>query len=91
MTWTTTRDLDAFKAAAGDFLRARPAEHTGLLSVVSSLRVLGADAYGEDAPSFGWRRCGVPAAVDGAYVWTSPRPGAGTERCVPPSAAGSTG
>ncbi|MFE2162214.1 hypothetical protein ACFW9M_30945 [Streptomyces lydicus] len=38
MTWTTTRDLDAFEAAAGDFLRARPAEHTVLLSVVSSLR-----------------------------------------------------
>ncbi|MFH9869309.1 GNAT family N-acetyltransferase [Streptomyces lydicus] len=37
MTWTTTRDLDAFEAAAGDFLRARPAEHTLLLSVVSSL------------------------------------------------------
>ncbi|WP_077194027.1 GNAT family N-acetyltransferase [Streptomyces lydicus] len=74
MTWTTTRDLDAFEAAAGDFLRARPAEHTVLLSAVSSLRVLGVDAYGEAAPSFGWRRCGGPAAVDAAYVWTPPRP-----------------
>ncbi|MFI0710119.1 GNAT family N-acetyltransferase [Streptomyces inhibens] len=73
MTWTTTRDLDAFEAAAGTFLRGRPAEHTVLLSVTSSLRVIGTDAYGEDAPSFGWWRRDGRSAVGAAFVWTPPR------------------
>ncbi|MGW1379615.1 GNAT family N-acetyltransferase [Streptomyces sp. NPDC002446] len=78
MTWTMTRDLDAFEAAAGEFLRRRPAEHTVLLSVASALRELGTDAYGDDAPSFGWWRPGggsaAPGAVGAAFVRTPPRP-----------------
>ncbi|MFJ8674008.1 GNAT family N-acetyltransferase [Streptomyces sp. NPDC093589] len=77
--WRTTQDLDAFEEAAGAFLRSRPVEHTLLLSVTSSLRVLGADAYGSDAPRFGWWRPARTqttggAAVEGAFVWTPPRP-----------------
>ncbi|MEV0369046.1 GNAT family N-acetyltransferase [Streptomyces sp. NPDC050636] len=74
MAWTTTQDLDAFEAAAGTFLRARPTDHTVLLSVTASLRELGADAYGADAPWFGWwQRGGRETAVEAALVWTPPR------------------
>ncbi|WP_407288557.1 GNAT family N-acetyltransferase [Streptomyces sp. BP-8] len=72
MAWTTTRDPGAYEAAAGEFLRGRPAEHTVLLSVVSALRELGRDRYGDDAPSFGWWRRGG-GAVGAAFVWTPPR------------------
>ncbi|TJZ56952.1 GNAT family N-acetyltransferase [Streptomyces piniterrae] len=73
MTWTTTQDLDAFEASAGAFLRARPAEHTVLLSVTASLRAIGADAYGAGAPWFGWWRRGGAETVGAAFVWTPPR------------------
>ncbi|MFI5520283.1 GNAT family N-acetyltransferase [Streptomyces platensis] len=74
MTWTTTRDPAVYGAAAGAFLRSRPTAHTVLLSVASRLRALGADAYGDDAPLFGWWRPDGRAAVGAAFVWTPPRP-----------------
>ncbi|WP_329144320.1 GNAT family N-acetyltransferase [Streptomyces sp. NBC_01456] len=73
MAWTTTQDPEDFEAAAGAFLRSRPTAHTVLLSVVSSLRSLGADVYGADAPAFGWWRPSGQAPVGAAFVWTPPR------------------
>ncbi|MFI9079233.1 GNAT family N-acetyltransferase [Streptomyces sioyaensis] len=73
MTWTTTRNPADFEAAAGAFLRSRPAAHSVLLSVTSSLRSLGADAYGADAPAFGWWRRSGREPVGAAFVWTPPR------------------
>ncbi|MGX1970850.1 GNAT family N-acetyltransferase [Streptomyces kronopolitis] len=73
MAWSTTQDPETFEAAAGAFLRSRPVRHTVLLSVVSSLRSLGADAYGARAPEFGWWRPGEAAPVGAAFVWTPPR------------------
>ncbi|MFI1302183.1 GNAT family N-acetyltransferase [Streptomyces sioyaensis] len=73
MTWTMTRHLADFEAAAGAFLRSRPAAHTVLLSVASSLRSLGADAYGAEAPAFGWWRRDGQGPVGAALVWTPPR------------------
>jgi hypothetical protein len=73
MTWTTTDDLNAFTTAAGDFLRARPVQHTILLSVTASLRAAGARLYGEDAPAYGWWR-EEGGQVAGAFLWTPPRP-----------------
>ncbi|MFG2092067.1 GNAT family N-acetyltransferase [Streptomyces sp. NPDC048612] len=74
MTWTMTRDLPVYDAAAGAFLRSRPAVHTVPLSVVSSLRSLGADVYGDEAPLCGWWRPDGRDAVAAAFVWTPPRP-----------------
>ncbi|MFI0815527.1 GNAT family N-acetyltransferase [Streptomyces sp. NPDC021098] len=73
MAWTTTSDLDAFQAAAGAFLRARPVQHTLLLTVVSSLEAAGSGRYGDQPPVFGWWRA-PSGAVDGAYLRTPPRP-----------------
>ncbi|GGU50721.1 hypothetical protein GCM10010211_14020 [Streptomyces albospinus] len=73
MTWTTTRDLDVFEAATREFVRGRPVQHTLLLSIASSLRALGPDAYGTDAPWFGWWGRDEEASVGGAFVWTPPR------------------
>ncbi|WP_405746413.1 GNAT family N-acetyltransferase [Streptomyces sp. NBC_01525] len=72
MTWTTTADPDAFDAAAGAFLRARPVAHTMLLSVAATVRATGADAYGDHPPRYGWWR--ETAEVGAAYLWTPPRP-----------------
>ncbi|MFI7098932.1 GNAT family N-acetyltransferase [Streptomyces sp. NPDC050161] len=73
MTWTTTRDPEAFDAAAGGFLRARPVDHTVLLSVAAALRASGADRYGDEPPRYGWWwRPG--GGVGGAFLWTPPRP-----------------
>ncbi|MFF9478840.1 GNAT family N-acetyltransferase [Streptomyces sp. NPDC014733] len=72
MTWTTTTDPDAFEAAAGAFLRARPVEHTMLLSVAATVRASGADTYGDQPPRYGWRHEG--GEVDAAFLWTPPRP-----------------
>ncbi|MGW1792759.1 GNAT family N-acetyltransferase [Streptomyces tubercidicus] len=83
MTWTTTRDLTVYDRAAGAFLRARPTVHTVLLSVTAALRSIGTNAYGDDAPLFGWWRPDGRDGSDGpdgradvgaAFVWTPPRP-----------------
>jgi predicted GNAT family acetyltransferase len=72
MGWETTSDPDAFLAAAGDWLRTRPAEHTLLLTVAESLRVRGSQAYGPAPPRFGWWRDGD--AVTAAFLQTPPHP-----------------
>ncbi|WP_432012541.1 GNAT family N-acetyltransferase [Streptomyces cucumeris] len=77
MTWTTTDDLDAFLAAAGGFLRARPAEHTVLLTVAASLAAAGSGRYGERPPRYGWWRPEPGAGdgcVGGAFLCTPPYP-----------------
>ncbi|MEU1410882.1 MULTISPECIES: GNAT family N-acetyltransferase [unclassified Streptomyces] len=52
--WHLTEDLDSFLARAGDFLHSRPALHTLPLTVTETLRTRGVDAYGTEAPAFGW-------------------------------------
>jgi hypothetical protein len=72
MPWETTGDLDAFLAAAGGFLRSRPAQHTLLLTVAETLRVGGLHAFGPASPRFGWWR--AQGGVDGAFLQTPPHP-----------------
>jgi predicted GNAT family acetyltransferase len=73
MDWTITEDLDAFTAAAGDFLRSRPVQHTVQLSVAETLRVNGASVYGDDAPAFGWLRL-ASGEIAAAMLQTPPYP-----------------
>ncbi|MFJ5219727.1 GNAT family N-acetyltransferase [Streptomyces sp. NPDC088354] len=69
--WHLTEDLDRFLARAGDFLRSRPALHTLPLTVTETLRTRGLDAYGAEAPVFGWlERAGEVRAT---YFRTPPR------------------
>ncbi|AJC54952.1 acetyltransferase [Streptomyces sp. 769] len=69
--WHLTEDLDDFLARAGDFLRSRPALHTVPLTVTETLRTRGADAFGTEAPIFGWLdRAGE---VRAAFFRTPPR------------------
>lgn len=73
MTWTLTGSPGDFVAAAGEFLRSRPVQHTIQLGVLESLRARGLSAYGDVAPLFGWWR---PAAgpVTAALLHTPPYP-----------------
>jgi predicted GNAT family acetyltransferase len=73
MDWTLTEDLDTFGAAAGDFLRSRPVQHTVHLSVAETLRVRGSSAYGGAAPVFGWLRL-ASGEVAAAALQTPPYP-----------------
>ncbi|WP_052869731.1 GNAT family N-acetyltransferase [Streptomyces niger] len=73
MDWTTTHDLDTFLTAAGDFLRARPAEHTQLLGVTATLAASGPAAYGDRPPRYGWWP-GPDGRTAAAFVWTPSRP-----------------
>lgn len=66
MVWHITDSVDEFLAGAGDFLRARPVEHTVLLTVADTLRRRGSQAYGDGTPVFGW-------CAGGAFVLTPPR------------------
>ncbi|PZT74149.1 MULTISPECIES: GNAT family N-acetyltransferase [unclassified Streptomyces] len=69
--WHVTEDLDGFLAQAGDFLHSRPALHTVPLTVTEALRTRGANAYGAEAPVFGWlERAGE---VRAAFFRTPPR------------------
>ena len=69
--WHLTEDFDGFLARAGDFLRSRPALHTVPLTVTETLRTCGADAYGAEAPIFGWlERAGEVRAT---FFRTPPR------------------
>ncbi|MFD0653430.1 GNAT family N-acetyltransferase [Streptomyces malaysiensis subsp. malaysiensis] len=72
MAWTVTYDLEEFRAAAGGFLRARPARHTTLLTVVSSLVAAGSGRYGDQPPVYGWWTGAGP--VEGAFLCTPPYP-----------------
>jgi hypothetical protein len=69
MTWHVTADLDEFEDAAGDFLLADPVRNTVLLTVAASLRVSGADAYGDAPPYFGWYD---NAGVQAVFLRTPP-------------------
>lgn len=83
-SWETTADLDEFLAVAGETMRARPAEHTLLLTIAESLRIRGLDAYGSP-PCFGWH-----GAVDGTFLHTPPHPlvlGPAPEAAMPALAA----
>ncbi|MFH8614864.1 GNAT family N-acetyltransferase [Streptomyces sp. NPDC017979] len=69
--WHLTQDLHHFLSRARGFLHARPALHTLPLTVTETLRAQGADAYGPDAPVFGWlERSGE---VRAAFFRTPPR------------------
>src|SRR5215813_6733146 len=73
MAWQVTDDLETYLAAAGGFLRARPAEHTIMLTAAEAIRARGPGAFGGSAPLFGWH-----AAPDGtvraAFLHTPPYP-----------------
>ncbi|QFG25986.1 GNAT family N-acetyltransferase [Actinomadura sp. WMMB 499] len=70
MGWTLTRDLDAFLADAGAFLRAAPVVHTVALTATATMR---AQRPGdrEDVLFGRWTRAG---RVEGVALWTPPRP-----------------
>ena len=72
MSWETTGDVRVFLAAAGPFMRARPAEHTTLLTVAETVSVRGANAFGDEAPEFGWWRDGD--GIAGTFLHTPPYP-----------------
>jgi hypothetical protein len=73
MAWELTDDLERFMAAAEEYLRSRPVQHTTLLTLVGALRRRGLSAYGKEAPIFGaWRdHNGVVAA---GLLQTPPHP-----------------
>lgn len=73
MSWQLTGDVEEFADAAGDFLRSRPVEHTVPLTLVATLRKHGSNAYGPDAPIFGWYRA-PDGTVAGACLRTPPFP-----------------
>ncbi len=83
MTWHLTADLEEFTAAAEEFLRSRPVQHTVLLTLVGKLRRQGLHAYGPDDPFFGWWQ--PPGAeVGGVLLQTPPHPVLFSE--IPPEA-----
>lgn len=73
MAWSTTADPDEFMAAAGSFLRARPAQNTVLLTIADTLGRQAAVAPGRARPVLGWWRR-ESGEVDGAFIQTPPRP-----------------
>jgi FR47-like protein len=78
MAWFFSADLDEYLAAAGGFLRSRPAEHTILLGAAETVRISGPAAFGGGAPLFGWWQPGPPgppgAAATAAFLHTPPYP-----------------
>jgi RimJ/RimL family protein N-acetyltransferase len=70
MAWHLTDNVDEFLAGAGDFLRARPVEHTVLLTIADTLRLSGPAAYGDEPAAFGW----WSGDGGGAFLRTPPRP-----------------
>ncbi|MCX4783390.1 GNAT family N-acetyltransferase [Streptomyces sp. NBC_01264] len=76
MPWTFTSDLPAYLAAARPAIAADPVVNTSLMTVVDALERRGPDAYGADAPLFGWwtDQRAADAAVVGALVHTPPHP-----------------
>jgi FR47-like protein len=73
MAWTLTEDLGEYLAAAGDFLRADPVEHTIELTAVEQLRAAGPGAFGSPGPLFGWWRAG-DGPVTATVLLTPPYP-----------------
>lgn len=73
MGWTLTRDLDSYLTVAGDAVRAQSARNTIVLTVGDALQRRGLEVFGDDPSMFGWWT-GADGRVDGALVWTPPRP-----------------
>jgi hypothetical protein len=65
VTWSTTADVRAFLAAAGDFLEAQPVDNTVLLTEAAYLA--GRPTSGDDQ-SYGWWRPDGGGEVGGAFV-----------------------
>jgi GNAT superfamily N-acetyltransferase len=71
MGWCTATNLEDFLAAAGAYLRARPADNILLLAAAEELRAAAGDAL------FGWLEQGSqeqPSTVRGAFVHVPPKP-----------------
>ncbi|MBO0815296.1 MAG: GNAT family N-acetyltransferase, partial [Actinobacteria bacterium] len=73
MAWKLTGDVETYLAAAGGFLRARPAENTVILTAASAIRAHGPGAFGGSAPLFGWQ-ADPDCAVTAAFMHTPPFP-----------------
>jgi GNAT superfamily N-acetyltransferase len=73
MAWQFTEDVESYLAAAGGFLRARPAENTVILAAAVAVRSQGPGAFGGSAPLFGWR-AEPGGAVTAAFMHTPPFP-----------------
>jgi GNAT superfamily N-acetyltransferase len=73
MAWQLTEDLDTFLTTAGGFLRARPAANTIMLTAMERLRAVGAAAFGDVTPLFGWL-AGPGGTVAAAFMHTPPYP-----------------
>jgi predicted GNAT family acetyltransferase len=70
MSWETTGDVRRFLDVAGAFVRGRPVEHTALLTVSEIIALRGPNAFGDEAPQFGW--WSEDGQVAGAFVHTPP-------------------
>src|SRR5215831_14722134 len=73
MAWQLTEDVESYLAAAGGFLRARPAENTVILTAAAAVRSQGPGAFGGSAPLFGWQ-AEPGGAVTAAFLHTPPFP-----------------
>jgi predicted GNAT family acetyltransferase len=73
MAWRTTEDIETYLAAAGAFLRSRPAAHTVPLTVVETLRTAPRVYDGPDTPLYGWWQP-ADGPVAGALLQTPPHP-----------------
>jgi len=73
MAWQLTEDVETYLAAAGGFLRARPAENTVILTATAAVRARGPGAFGGSAPLFGWQ-AEPDGAVTAAFLHTPPFP-----------------
>ncbi|GAA1395618.1 GNAT family N-acetyltransferase [Kitasatospora putterlickiae] len=72
MPWTLSTNLDDFRAQAGGFLAAHPAENTVLLTVTDRLAARGPHYYGDGSPVFGWWRGAPDGPVEGVFLRTPP-------------------
>ncbi|MFD8321357.1 GNAT family N-acetyltransferase [Kitasatospora purpeofusca] len=72
MPWTISSSLDDFRARAGGFLAAHPAENTVLLTITDRLAASGPHYYGDGVPVFGWWHAEPDGPVAGAFLWTPP-------------------
>ena len=73
MAWQLTEDVETYLTTAGSFLRARPAEHTVILTAVAAVRSQGPGAFGGPAPLFGWQ-AEPDGTVSAAFMHTPPYP-----------------
>jgi predicted GNAT family acetyltransferase len=73
MAWQLTEDVETYLAAAGGFLRARPAENTVILTATAAVRARGPGAFGGSPPLFGWQT-EPDGTVTAAFLHTPPFP-----------------